>query len=175
MKDWQILYLVVAILVILYAVGFVLTLVFLLNFRAALKKNLVALSVLFAEKKEVLLSLYALFDKAAIPLDDPDKESAAKVRWLKTEVMRGSDVLLTNNALNDLERRLAMLSASEKYIQVSEDYIAYVNTLQDLDSNYRRVVAIFNTAVNGYEYWRKVLLYRPWFWLFGLRKRHRIS
>lgn len=64
MEWWQILLYVLAVLILLYLVGFFFGLSSLLSFRKKLQKRLVALSVLFAEKKDILLSLYALFDEA---------------------------------------------------------------------------------------------------------------
>jgi hypothetical protein len=167
--------LITAIVVFLYVLFFILFLIFLLHFNRELKKNAVALTVIFAEKKDVLLSLYALYDKASVPLDDADKEATAKVRWLKTNVLKGSEIEAVAQDLSMLQRRLTLLAENETYIKRSEDFQAYKNTLGDLDVNYHRVVAVYNRALNGYEYWRKVLLYRLWFWLLGFRKRARLS
>lgn len=175
MRPEQVLYLVLAIVGLLYLAFFVLLLCFLLHFQGELRKNLVALSVIFAEKKDVLLSLFTLFDKASVPLDDADKESAAKVRWLKTNVVKDKDAESVAFSLNDLQRRLTLLAENESYIKVSEDFQAYRSTLEDLDKNYHRVVAVYNTALNGYDYWRKVFLYRLFFWLCGFRKKSRLS
>lgn len=175
MHPEQVLYLVLVIVGLLYLAFFVVFLSFLLHFRSELKKNVVALSVIFAEKKDVLLSLYALFDNASVPLDDADKESAAKVRWLKTNVVKDYDAEKVSLALQDLQCRLTLLAENESYIKVSEDFQAYMSTLNDLDRNYHRVVAVYNTALNGYDYWRKALLYRFFFWLFGFRKKSRLS
>ena len=175
MRPEQVLYLILAIMGLLYLAFFVLIFCFLFHFRSELRKNLVALSVIFAEKKDVLLSLFALFDKASVPLDDADKESAAKVRWLKTNVVKDKEAESVAFSLNDLLRRLTLLAENESYIKVSEDFQAYRSTLEDLDKNYHRVVAVYNTALNGYDYWRKVFIYRLFFWLFGFRKKSRLS
>jgi hypothetical protein len=175
MDNLRIWYWILAIVILIYLIGFVFAFVNLIHFNGVMRKNMIALSIIFAEKKDILLSLFALFDKASVPLDDPDKESAVKVRWLKTEVMKSNATELVSQSLGDLQRRLTLLAESESYIKAGEDFQAYMNTLQDLDSNYHRVAAVYNTALNGYEYWRKMLIYRPWFWLFGFRKKKRLS
>ncbi len=175
MEWWQILLYVLAVLILLYLVGFFFGLSSLLSFRKKLQKRLVALSVLFAEKKDILLSLYALFDEAHIRLDSAEKDGAAKVRWLKTQVLKEEDVAEVAETLNFLQKRLTLLAESESYIKAGDDYRFFSSILQDLDTNYRRIVAVYNTEVNGYEYWRRAPIYFPLFWLCGFRKRQRLA
>jgi hypothetical protein len=56
------------------------TIIVLFDFAKKLRKRLVALSVLFAEKKEILLSLYDLFSKAKLPLIARAESHAEKGR-----------------------------------------------------------------------------------------------
>lgn len=175
MQPWQIVLWILVIVLLLYLLGFVYLLINLLNFRSSLQKKLVALSVLFALKKDVLLSLYALYDKASVPLDDADHDAAAKVRWLKTDVVSDDDVALITGTLNTLQKRLSFLSESQTYLKTGKDFQDYVDTIADLDANYHRVVATYNTDLNGYDYWRKVIIYRFWWGLFGLKAKKRLS
>jgi hypothetical protein len=175
MQTWQIAIWILAIVVILYFLGFAYLLINLANFRSSLKKRVVALSVLFAEKKEILLLLYALYDKASVPLDDSDNDAAAKVRWLKADVVKDGDVEAIAQVLNNLQKRLTLLSESQSYIKQSEDFAGYMGSLKDLDFNYHRIVAVYNTDLNGYDYWRRVFLYRfIWKWI-GFPEKKRLS
>jgi hypothetical protein len=54
------------------------------------------------------------------------------------------------------------------------EFITFTDTLADLDANYRRTAAIFNSDVEGYEYWRKSPLFRFWFWIDGFRPMNRL-
>lgn len=166
---------IVSILALLYALWGIYCTVFLINFRDKMAKRLVALSILFEEKKEVLLSLYALYDKAKVPLDDADKDAAMKVRWLKAAIVKDDDVKSIVSTLSDLERRLTLLSEEESYIKESEDFVDYMATLADLEASYHRIAAAYNSDLLGYEYWRKRPLYRWIFFLCRFREKQRIS
>jgi hypothetical protein len=171
----QIIVWVLAISLLLWAFWGIYCLFALLSFRDRMRNRLVGLSVLFSEKKDVLLSLNALFDRAKVPLEDADQDAAMKVRWLKTDVVKDEDVETINENLQHLQKRLALLSEEESYIKRDEDFEGYVNSLKDLDNNYHRIVALYNSDLTGYEYWRKRPLYFPIFWLFGLRAKKRLS
>jgi hypothetical protein len=146
-----------------------------LAFRKKLKKRIIALSVLFAEKKDLLLSMYALFDKAAAHLDSVEKDSAAKVRWLKTQVVKEAEIEEVDSILNDLQKRLTLLAEAESYLKAGEDYQVFSSALKDLDANYRRIVAVYNSEVSGYEYWRRSPFFFILFWVCGFRKRNHLS
>ncbi len=175
MQWWQILLYVLAVIGLLYLISFFYCLSNILAFKEKLKKRLIALSVLFAEKKDILLSMYALFDKAAAHLDSAEKDSAAKVRWLKTQATKEKEVEEVSQTLNDLQKRLTLLAEAESYLKAGEDYLVFSSALKDLDANYRRIVAVYNSEVSGYEYWRKTPFFFVLFWLCGFRKRNRLS
>ena len=175
MQWWQIVLYILAMAGLLYLIGFFFCLSGLLAFRKKLQKRIIALSVLFAEKKDILLSMYVLFDKAAAHLDSVEKDSAAKVRWLKTQVIKEAEVEEVSSILNDLQKRLTLLAEAESYLKAGEDFQVFSSALKDLDANYRRIVAVYNSEVSGYEYWRRSLLFFVLFWLCGFKKRNRLS
>lgn len=175
MEPWQIIIYTLAALLLLYFIGMVYAWTTLASFRSKLKKQVDALAILFSEKKDILLSLYALYDEANVPLEKGDKTAAAKVRWLKTDSITDNDVENITHELNALENRLTLLSESESYIKLSEDFQTYTATLKDLDSNYHRIVAIYDSDLLGYDYWRKFPLYFLLFALFGFRKKKRLN
>jgi hypothetical protein len=150
------------------------TIIVLVDFKGKLRKRLVALSVVYAEKKDVLLSLYALYQKAKLPLDNDVKLAKKDVVSLTTEAEDEEQSMAIVGALNVFQRRLSLLGEEERYIQKSPDYVSYMNSLKDLDNNYHRIVAAYNADLAGYEYWRKRLIYRWLTWLLGFRKRERL-
>jgi hypothetical protein len=172
---WEILLWVVAVFGLCYLIGYIFVLTALFNFKKRLQKRIVALSVVFADKKEVLLSLLALFYSLKIPLDDPDNAEAEKVRWLKTKVVKGSDIESVFATLSGLEKRLALLAQQQPSLQKNKDYRTYASTLGDLDANYRRIVAVYDSDVTGYNYWCHFLPYFPLNWLFGFRAKKRLA
>jgi hypothetical protein len=173
--PWQIVVWIVVLLALAYLFFAIYSIIVLFDFREKLRKRLVALSVLFSEKKEILLSLYNLFHKAKLPLDDSLKAMGEAVVGLDTDVINEKQAMAAITLLNDFQRRLSLLSEEERYIQKSSDFESYVNSLKDLENNYHRIVAAYNTDLNGYEYWRQRPIYVWLTWLFGFRKRDRLA
>lgn len=173
--PWQIVVWIVVLMALIYLFFAIYTIIVLFDFREKLRKRLVALSVLFAEKKEILLSLYGLFHKAKLPLDGDIKAMEDAVSKLTTDVTNEKQAMEAIGLLNDFQRRLSLLSEEERYIQKSPDFESFVNSLKDLENNYHRIVAAYNTDLNGYEYWRKRTIYIWLTWVFGFRKRQRLA
>ncbi|MFA6619900.1 MAG: hypothetical protein WCS90_02060 [Bacilli bacterium] len=171
----QVLVWILALVALVYVFFAIYSIIVLFDFRDKLRKRLVALSVLFAEKKEILLSLYDLYLKAKLPISPEIKTAKKKVAALPTEAKSEEEVMTIATALNDFQRRLALLAEEERYILRHQDSISYTNSLKDLENNYHRIVAAYNTDLNGYEYWRKRFVYRWLTWIFGFRKRQRLA
>jgi hypothetical protein len=171
----QVLVWILALVALIYLFFAIYTIIVLFDFRQKLRKRLLALSVLFAEKKEILLSLYDLYLKAKLPLSPELKAAQKKVAALVTEPQSEEEVMAIVTTFNDFQRRLALLAEEERYILRHQDYISYTNSLKDLENNYQRIVAAYNTDLNGYEYWRKRFVYRWLTWVFGFRKRQRLA
>lgn len=164
-----------AVIFLAYAFGAVYVIGNLFYFRGRLSKKLVALGVLFAEKKDILLSVFQLFEQARLPIEELDRESCSRVRWLKTEIVREKDVMAVNETLGNLEKRLTLLAENEPYIKQSEELGTLLATLKDVDVSYRRIVNVYNADVAGYMYWKKFLIYRWLSFLFGFGKKERIA
>jgi len=171
----QVLVWILALIALAYLFFAIYTIIILFDFRSKLRKRLVALSVLFAEKKEMLLSLYELYVKAKLPLSPEIKAAQKTVEALATEPKTEEEVMVIVTTFADFQRRLALLAEEERYILRHQDYVSYTNSLKDLENNYQRIVAAYNTDLNGYEYWRKRIAYRWLSWVFGFRKRRRLA
>jgi hypothetical protein len=171
MQWWQYLLWVLAIVVVAYLGGFLYVFSCLTYFSRRLKKRMVALSVLFAEKKEVLGVIYTAYKKASVTFEEADEEAATKVRWLVTETAKGQKPAAIAAQLDEMEKRLNYLAENNQWLRQGDDYKTLGGTLHDLDANYRKIVAAYNSDLSGYEYWRKFFLYRFWFWIFGVKAK----
>ncbi|MBO7121032.1 MAG: hypothetical protein J6V79_01395, partial [Bacilli bacterium] len=63
MEWWQILLYVLAIIALIWLAFLIVDISSVLSFKAKLEKRTVAFSVLFVEKKDILLTIYAMFDE----------------------------------------------------------------------------------------------------------------
>lgn len=172
--DWNVFYWVLGILALIYIFLLIFTLSFLLSFKGRLKRKTTAFLVLLSEKKEVLLSLVSLYQELGAHYEEADLEWIRKVTLIEKKKIKGSDIVPLNATLSNLEKRLRYIASSNKSLQENENFISLISLLDDLNSNYRRMVATYNSDLVGYEYWRKQPLYRGWFFLFGFRKKERI-
>ncbi len=172
MVWWQALLYFLAVILILYLGGFFYVLSRLLSLRRQRQSRVAALAVIFEEKKDLLLSMYALVEASGLPLEGTLEQSAAKARWLKTPILKECELEGKNAVLADFERRLALLNVPN--LKSQEDYQALSAAVQDLDVSYRRIVAVYDSEVADHEYWRKAPLYFPWLWLLGFRAKKRL-
>ena len=173
--EWQqILLYTLCILLSLYTIFFFYCLESLLTFRSRLKKRTKAIAVIFSEKKAILLSLFAWVETQGLNQEEAIRESAAKVRWLNLDTMKMKDIQSVAASLADLQKRLLLFANAHDLMQ-QDAFVRAHDGLSDLDANYRRTAAIFNSDVGGYEYWRKAPLFRLWFWIDGFRPIARLA
>lgn len=173
MEWWQILLYVLLITLLFYMIGFFYALESIITFRGKIKKRTLAISVLLSEKKDVLLSMYKIVDDAGLLKDDSTKDFTSQVRWLQTAKMKNNEIESSINTLSSLQKRLFLFSETDE-LKDDKDFASYLEIAKDLDANYRKSAAIFNSDVVGYEYWRKTPLFRAWFFLFKFREIKRL-
>jgi len=169
------LYVLLAI-VILYLAFFVYVLHCVLSFRSKMDKRLSALSILYSEKRDVLLSLDSLLsDKLKEASQDPASERLA-VDALKLDKFSGEvEAQNAANVISAFQKRLTMFASSEGLQGIdAKELDRHLSALHDLDTNARRLIAIYNSEVIAYEYWRKIWAYRWLLFIFGFKKRVRL-
>lgn len=147
----------------------------LISFKDQLNRHLKALSVIYQEKKDLLSALYARMDAGGIYFPGQVKVSCAKAGWLRLNNLKESEIPVVTATLSDLQKRLSLLLGENPTLKEDLEIHRYLGTLHDLDANMRRITALYNAALLGYEYWRKLWAYYPFFFLVGFRKRNRIS
>ncbi len=173
-ETYQIVLIWIAFIILaIYLIGFFVALACLLDFRRKLKAHLKALQVLFTQKKEVLLALFKIFHDEVKDLDPDLVDQYGKIQWLDIKIEKQEDVVHFRNILTTFQNRFAFYIEGHKELENSE-VETFLSLSRDLDSSYHRVSAIYNADLDGYEYWRKVVFYRPLFHLFGIRKKERL-
>ena len=159
-------------LLALYVLGFLFRLVRVLIVRGKMRKKAIAIAVLFSNKKELLLALSDIYRQEGIPFSFQDRISHVAVEQTHLGKMRNRDILDANAELSDLERRLGLLAGANHLPKDDPKTRDYWNSLADLNRNYRRIAASYNSLLTAYEYWRNSYLYR---WLFHLVRVSRIQ
>jgi hypothetical protein len=165
---------VLCILALVYFLWFLYGLVSIRGFAERMKRKLKASAILFASKRDLLLSLLALCKKSGIDLPENENEKATKARWTKFEIRKAEDVELISKELSDFEKQLMRSASSKEAVYNSPEFTALKEPLDDVNANYRRLVATYDSDLVGYDYWRKSPLFRVLFFLLGFRKKKRL-
>jgi len=165
----------VCIIVLVYTIWFLFGLVSIRSFVRNMKQKLKAAAVLFAGKRDFLLSLYAYCQKAGASFQEDDAEKATKARWTKLDLKKAEDVERVQGELSILEKRLNRYLNENENLKQGQEYLSLKESLDDLNSNYRLIVATYDNDLVGYDYWRKHFLFRWLFFLCGYRERKRLS
>ncbi len=171
MEWWQILLYAISITLILYMIGFFYALECISTFKEKIRKKTLAISILLSEKKDVLQSLFSLMKN-----DIQDKsilDSYEKVNSLNLDKLESKDIELSLIILTTLQKQLIMFANSTEY-KDNENYLTYHDILNDLDTNYRKMTAVFNSDITGYDYWRKTPLFRGLFHIFRFKEINRL-
>ncbi len=105
--------------------------------------------------------------------DESTKEEATQVRWLKINKLQPKEIENCLNLLSSLQKRLVLFANNNEYGK-SEEFQEYFDILNDLDANYRKTAAIYNSDLLGYEYWRKTPLFRFWFLVLRFKEIKRL-
>lgn len=165
---------VLVVLLLVYLIGFFLVFASLRNFDRRLKKKLQAVAVLFASKRDLLLSLCAYYQKGGLALEENDSEKATKARWVSFDIKSGTDAQRIGAELTAFDKRLEQLGRANPALETGPEYERLKESLADVNLNYRQLAATYDYDLVGYDYWRKQFLYSWVFFLCGFRKRSRL-
>lgn len=175
MEPYQIILLILVLLIFLYVAYLIYVLTMARIFRTSMKKRIVALSVLFSEKKEILLAISKVFTKSKVTFSNADKAEMINLTEIVVSPLRPIDVIIVSAKLKESQKRLNYIGQVNPWATRSEEYRSFMVSLHDLDANYRRIIALYNGDVAAYNYWIKAPLS---FWithLFGNRKRENLN
>ncbi len=172
MEWWQVFFYVISILLAIYAIGFFYALECIATFKEKIRKKTLAISILFTEKRDVLVSLFSLMEKDI--KDESILATVKEVNSLNLNKLKTSDIEPSIMVLTTLQKQLIMFANSTDY-KNNNNYETYFDLLTDLDMNYRKMTAIFNSDITGYDYWRKTPLFRGLFYVFGFREIKRLA
>jgi hypothetical protein len=165
---------VLAILILVYLLWFLYGLISLQSFTRSMKRKLKVTGVLFAGKRDVLLSLFGLCKKQGAEIDSDEADLATRARWTSFEIKRAEQAARADLDLRRFEKLIMGFVKERPEISKLKEYGILKESLDDLNLNYRRIVANYDSDLIGYDYWRRHPLFRYLFLLFGFRERKRL-
>ena len=80
-------------------------------------------------------------------------------------------VIESQERIKQAKSALSYLALSNKWAEKAERYQGLVDVYADLERFYRQNVALYNSDVEAYNYWRSIPGYRPIFHILGFKSR----
>jgi ABC-type lipoprotein release transport system permease subunit len=175
MQAWQIVLLVIVVLLFFYVGVLIYVMSMVRVFRSRLRKRLIAMSVLLSEKKEMLLAINYEFKKSKVKLDKADQKLYDQVQFLKISELKDVQIAPASQILKDAQNRLNFVAQINPWATKSEEYQTYANSIHDIDVNFRQNIVLYNSDLNGYNYWVAVPACRWFAYIFGNRKKQPLN
>ncbi|MCR5078813.1 MAG: hypothetical protein K6B65_02680 [Bacilli bacterium] len=175
MQPYQIilLILITAAFVVSLCVIFVLTHIY--KFGSSMKKRLKAMDILLSEKASDLLYLIEALQKDDIELSKDDIEFSKRLGELHFDKPSSIIVSENKNKIEAVRKRISYLAVVNSSISSHPAYKECMSLLEDLDRAFRRCVVLYNSDLNGYNYWIDIPGIRPFIYLFRVEKAKPIN
>lgn len=175
MEWYEILILIASILLVIYLSGFVYVLHQLRLFSRKLKRETMTANAVLSEKRDVLLSMWKICDGKKLIVETSKNSLATQTHWVKFEKLDAKALGEANARLDETKRFLFVIGERTPKELLGEEYFSLKELLDDLDRSYRHLISVYATDMTGYEYWRKLLVYRPVMFILGFRAKVALS
>ncbi len=170
MEPYQIILLIVVTLLFIYVSILVYSFSSCIEFKARLKKKNSAVALIYAERKDAILAIYALFVREDVNFTDEDDEMISLLEDFEFGDKKIEEIQEGVAQLKTVQARLAFIAQTNRWAIKNEEYLALKEVLRDLEVNYRQVSANYNADVGAYNYWVSIpgCSWLPY--IFGHRK-----
>ena len=168
MLEWyEILIIVVGALLLVYVLGLIVNLAFIVAFKRKINEHKKAITIVLTQKKEALINLVLLIEKRDPKLDprffallqDIDENYFAKIYSPETKKAR--------ETLSYVRQELAGISNKSSDLQKNEEFKLSLASINSLDEQFRVLIASYNADIIGYNYW---IAFKPYRYIFILNK-----
>ena len=159
----------------LYLLGFFIALFIISKFNKRLRKRRDALRLLIAQRKDIALAVYKLVaaENAKIPMSVQNKVNELANKGIG--LLNDYEVLDYAPEIEKITKTIFELADASKTLKKSEDCARYRKELTELDEIKRQHIAIYNSDINGYNYWIRLMSYRLLLSALGFHEKKRIE
>lgn len=168
-------YLIAIIIVVSIYVIFCLIIGFvILSTSKAINNKEHAINVLMAQKYDLMVSLGKYMEENGVVLPDNIKEA------LNLENHDGlHDDLKVINTYERLSVKTLLMKTVDTIFYIAEKnglgsstkYRTIKKTIDDIDIQHRKEIALYNSLVFGYNYWIRFFIFRPISFIFRIKKK----
>ncbi len=143
------------------------------HFRRALKMRLIALSAILSEERSALDVLVVTYREAGFLGEESDALAISSLAPIAGILRDEAKVKSLQESIMSLLRRIESFEGKGLSSAQRNENEAIFARLEDLVANYRRIAALYNRELIGYEYWRRHPIWR-WPFSLGFRERKRL-
>ena len=129
-----------------------------------------AIVVLYAEKYDLVISLNKLMLKNDIKVPHSIKDTINVKNHEGLKVYNTMERVSIKKLLTKTVDTMLFI-AEECGLKDNEDYLIIKNSIEDIDMNFRKTSASYNSQVTAYNYWIRMWIFRPISLLLKLKKK----
>ena len=175
MEIYQIILLVLLLLGFFYVAVLLYVFSNVREFNARLKRRERALMILMNEKTDLLLEVCELFRQSKVEISEEDRRCFSALGALDFSKIGTEVVKKTAAVIHEGHNHIEYLVQSNNWLKNDLRIVAYQDTFEELDHNFRQSAAIYNADVGAYMYWFRIPTCTLAVMMFGYRKRETIN
>ena len=174
MEPYQIILLIVLLIAFIYVSLLLYVLTNVREFARRLKKRTKAISIILSEQCELYVSLGSILEDQGIDLGEA-AATLSELEELGFDKPTFENNLVAARLVKTVSSRLNYVLQKNQTLPEDPRITLYLDTLSDLDRNFRQATALYNADVAGFNYWISVPTTKWFVWLFGFRKQDLVS
>lgn len=144
----------------LYVLFFIVVVFIIYKFNKRLTKRREALRLLLAQRKDITLSLFQLASKEKIAITTAVRLKMSELSNKEIGLLNDHEIIEYSPTLEKIAKLVTDMIDGHKSLKKSEEYAQFKKELIELDEIKRQHIAIYNSDVNGYNYWIRLKSYR---------------
>lgn len=169
MESWLIALIVALSIVGIYIILLVTDMIFVSTFKRIFKKHNKALEVLLHAKFDNIQKCLELCKKNKVEGIDYYLDQLSTIAPNSFIDQQTDECLSARNTLSIIRNQIVFISNSNELVRKHVEIQSIIETINELDTNYRNLVAMYNADVLGYNYWIHFLPTRYIFYFFKVK------
>ncbi|MCR4879419.1 MAG: hypothetical protein K5906_00465 [Bacilli bacterium] len=175
MEAWEITLLVIGITLAIMILFIITDVTFILSFRSIFKKHNAALGLMLHVKYDNTKKLIDCLNKNQVTVPYRYIEVVNRIKTESFSNQESSDCLQAREDLTYLRNELVLLTNSSENLAKNMELKRAKDAIVEMDANYRKLIAMYNADVLGYNYWINFLPTKYIKYIFKLKEKQIIS
>lgn len=161
--------------VALYVLFMFVVLIIISKFNKRLKNRREALRLLLAQRKDIALSLNRLVNEAKIKIPTSLQNKTSELEHKEIAHLNNYEIFEYAPEVEKIIKAFFELIESNKTLKKNETAAQLRKEVTELDEIRRQHIAIYNSDINGYNYWIRLMSYRLILSALGFHSKKRIE